>query len=1116
MKKNPTLRRARWIAVLAGMAVMAGVWADDSPLWQIGTRDNKTNEFALAPDGYGHYGKDAVFVVGKSDAKKDWPYCQPGPDDAWAKPGPHTFTVLFELKNAPEAPCHLILDLADTHSGIAPRISIAVNGKEKSFSLKPGAGDASIRGDASKGKEQVVDYPVAPDQLKVGLNRIAITTVSGSWLLYDGVEFQASKGVKLGAIKQVTSLQSVEGVPAMIQEDGALKQLIRASVLHVGAAAKATLSIEGGPEKKFDLQQGEQTVELSIAPVDKTATLAVRLLVDGKEAGQAPATVAPVRKWEMYLLHHTHLDIGYTHVQSDVEKKQWEHLDNALEYARASKDYPDGAKFKWLPEGLWAVDSYVKQATPEKKAAFIDAVNKGWIGLDALYGSELTALCRPEELLELTGYARRLSRELEHPIDSAMITDVPGYTWGLIPVLAQSGVKYFSIGPNRGHRIGTTLTTWGDKPFYWLSPSGQEKVLCWVAAEGYSWFHSAPLRDERKIFSYLEQLEKGNFRFDMAYLRYNIGGDNGPPDAQIADVVRAWNEKYTYPKLILALPREFFGKFEERYGKDLPQVRGDFTPYWEDGAASTARETAINRDAAERLVRANALWSILREPKDYPAAEVQNAWRDLILYDEHTWGAHNSISEPEADFVKQQWAVKQAFALEGARKAKALEQAAVQTPASVGKVEAAQVFNTSSWPRTDLVTIPADWKLAGDRVEDGSGKPVASQRLSSGELVFVAKEIPPFGAGVYRFKPGAPHGKDAAMAKDNRLSNGLVSVTIDPASGAITSLQGNGVKEELVDTSKAAGLNDYLYVEGRDPKNQKKSGPATVKLLENGPVVAAYSIEAAAPGCRSFRREVHVVDGLPYAEIVAHLDRENVYAQEGVHLAFPFKVPGGVVRLDTPWAVTEIEKDQIPGSCKEYLTVQRWVDVSNADYGVTFAPIDAPMLEIGEPTTGVRDDIGKRTKIEPSTLLYSYVMNNYWETNYKASQEGLTSFRYAAMPHQAGFDAAAAARFGMGQSTPLLAVPADPNTKKLKSALKVTPSSVVVENLKPSDDGKGWIVRLHNLSPKEETAKLEWRSRAACICQSNLDETCVKPAHDGLLIPSQGMATVRIEEGQMK
>ena len=61
-----------------------------------------------------------------------------------------------------------------------------------------------------------------------------------------------------------------------------------------------------------------------------------------------------------------------------------------------------------------------------------------------------------------------------------MISDVPGYTWGIVPALAQAGVKYFSIGPNGGERLGRTIVAWQDKPFYWIAPDGSTR--CSVGA----------------------------------------------------------------------------------------------------------------------------------------------------------------------------------------------------------------------------------------------------------------------------------------------------------------------------------------------------------------------------------------------------------------------------------------------------------------------------------------------------------------------------------------------------------------------------------------------------------------------------------------------------------
>jgi len=81
----------------------------------------------------------------------------------------------------------------------------------------------------------------------------------------------------------------------------------------------------------------------------------------------------------VYLLPHSHVDIGYTHVQTDVERAQWKYIEMGIEAARKSASHPPGSRFKWNVEVLWAVDSYLKQATPEKRAAFFEAVKAGQV-----------------------------------------------------------------------------------------------------------------------------------------------------------------------------------------------------------------------------------------------------------------------------------------------------------------------------------------------------------------------------------------------------------------------------------------------------------------------------------------------------------------------------------------------------------------------------------------------------------------------------------------------------------------------------------------------------------------------------------------------------------------
>ena len=88
--------------------------ADAKFLWEIGKRDGGNAEFALAPNAYAKYRDDPLFVVGTSDAKREWPYAHPGPDDPWAGSRPHAFTIAFQLKQKPQGECRLLVDFVDT------------------------------------------------------------------------------------------------------------------------------------------------------------------------------------------------------------------------------------------------------------------------------------------------------------------------------------------------------------------------------------------------------------------------------------------------------------------------------------------------------------------------------------------------------------------------------------------------------------------------------------------------------------------------------------------------------------------------------------------------------------------------------------------------------------------------------------------------------------------------------------------------------------------------------------------------------------------------------------------------------------------------------------------
>jgi hypothetical protein len=956
--------------------------------------------------------------------------------------------------------------------------------------------------------------------------------------------------------EQVTTVSAVNAFPALFESDGKLFQAVRITIQHSGDAMKATARVSGAAPTELTVQSGAHDYEAPVPAVDQATTATVTIEAPGRILATKAVTLKPVRNLTVYILPHSHTDIGFTEIQTRIEEKQVNNLLEGIQYARETAQYPAGARFVWNVEVLWAADLYLHRLSPSQRTEFFNAVRSGQVALNGMYLNELTGLCRPEELIRLFQYSTKLSEQCGVPVDSAMISDVPGYTWGTVTAMAHAGIKYFSVAPNYFDRIGDILVQWENKPFYWVSPSGKEKVLVWIPFRGYALSHIIHKMTPQFVLELQEQLDKTAYPYDIAYLRWSGHGDNAVPDPVICDFVKDWNAKYRWPRFIISSTSEAFRAFEQRFGEKIPQVRGDWTPYWEDGAGSSADETAMNRLSSDRLVQAETLWAMLN-PATYPAAAFEEAWRNVLLYSEHTWGADCAISEPASPKTKEQWEIKKSFATQANLQSRELIVHALENRTTRGESEATSrsidVFNTASWPRTELVTLVPQISEAGDRVVDDQGRPVPSQRLANHSLAFVARDVPPFAGRRYRISGGAGGGVLAdgkASANGAILENGLVRVRVDERTGGIVELRAAGIDANLADAASSHTLNDYLYLIGDNPADVQRNGPVKISVREKGPLVASLLVESDAPGCHKLSREVRVVAGLDYVELINTVDKKRLEAKsyhakdgkESLNFAFPFNVPDGEMLLDLPFGAIRPELDQMPSACKNWLTIGRWADVSNRDFGVTWVTLDAPLVQVGGLTATLlnsqTDPKIWRHEIERTQKIYSWAMNNHWGTNYRAYQEGPTVFRFILHPHRrsdpanaarsnpadaTGFNAADATRFATAFSQPLIAAPARGAAPRSTPLLRVDSPAVLVSALKPSDDGKALIVRLFAASGQDAKANLSWsqsdpQRRGPTVREGSkqlwLSDTSEKPLKkiDGAIdVPAWGVVTLRVE-----
>jgi alpha-mannosidase len=586
----------------------------------------------------------------------------------------------------------------------------------------------------------------------------------------------------------------------------------------------------------------------------------------------------------------------------------------------------------------------------------------------------------------------------------------------------------------------------------------------------------------------------------------------------MADIIRKWNEQYEYPKFHIGTTEELFTRFEKAYGDKLPTFKGDFTPYWEDGAASTAEELSLNRYNAERLNQLEILWSIT-DPKRYPSESFYHAWRNVNLFSEHTWGASASGPQPDAEFTRALWKQKQAFALRADSIEGQITQAFHTAINANERGQYLQVFNTNLWPRTDVVTFSTPQDLTGKKLADASNHEIDLQKTGESTWMFIATDVQPLSSKVYHIvTPKAIPSKDLPagqvgpfILKENTLSNGLISVTLDGENGAITSL----TDKAGFNYAAGKGLNEYVYTGRNAASPQYVTKVRSIERLNDGPVSATLRVTSDAPGCYSLVRDITVYKDINRVDIRNVVDKIDNREHESVRFAFPFSIKNAETVIDLAFGEMRPEREQLTGANKNFYSVNNGVSISGMRQNVLLTTVGTPILEAGGMQgeawmSDTREFLDWSRAASSSSTVYSWVMNNSWGTNYKASQSGKVEFRYSIIPlvpyaHDAKQRAGEIAQ-------PLVAVVAD-NAKPYKTLFRVSGNNkIAVSTIRPSKGQKGYLVRLVNLSPQSAHSSFEWDALSNVkVSTCDNEERNATPASNSFWMKPYGTTTWKVE-----
>ena len=804
-----------------------------------------------------------------------------------------------------------------------------------------------------------------------------------------------------------------------------------------------------------------------------------------KPAPVAPAA-SPVK--EIIVVIKTHFDIGYTHRVKDViPYYRTSMIDKALAGMDASKALPADQRFSWTGPG-WVMTKALEDwpgQTPERRKRLDAAVASGMFQFHALPFSLESDACEPEEMARGYTFASQLSRKYGKPLPIAgKMSDVPSHGGALETVLAHGGVKFMHIGGNWPSGYVTTPGL-----FWWEGPDGSRTLTLYNgtygSATGFNW------PDGWQAPGYLGRhfMPPANWPYKIWPAIMVTMDNSGPPSpAQIKSYFDEAQKKFPDAKIRMGTMDDFARAFLAE-NPELPVVKGEMPDTWihgimcDPGGSTLSRATHARIASAEALRTELGLWGAGLPPV---AREVADAYENILLYGEHTWGVapavhqygeafaktpKNLIANLEASWDDKTDYIRKADTISRAIEADNLKALAKSVKAAAGDII---VYNPLPWSRSGHVSV------GGRTIE--------------------VNDVPPCG---YKTVTAGPAAVAASAFAANTIENARYRIAFDAAGGRIASLVDKRTGREWVDTSAERGLGAYLnerftyeqtlayttkYQMGRygphggmhkpgmisekvTPYRAAVSANGTLTVSTDGTVSTAVLACPADPANHKPATELRVTlpaagDDIGLEMTIKDKARDNW--PEADWFCLPFKVASPKFQVHRQLGVMDPSTDILPGANRDLFTVGHGVTITDADgAGIAIAPIDHPLVSLDRPGCWkFSKDADDFTPTKP--VVYLNLYNNQWNTNFRYWYAGTWSSRVRIHT----FDAktpkdAVIATPALEARNPLLAVVAEGGSGTLpasRAGLAVSRPGTLVTAFGTNPDGAGTLLRVWEMA----------------------------------------------------
>jgi len=302
----------------------------------------------------------------------------------------------------------------------------------------------------------------------------------------------------------------------------------------------------------------------------------------------------------VHLVFKTHLDIGFTDLaKNTVTRYLEEFIPKAVKVSRQLEAMGAAEQLHWTT-GSWLIKRYLEHAQGSELASALDAIEKGVITWHALPFTTHTELMSKELFTYGLSLSRDLDRRFGHNTIAAKMTDVPGHTVAIVPLLAKAGVTFLHIGVNGGTPVPNLPPV-----FRWRAETGEEVIVQYDGSYGASGaIEGCP---------------------DLLHIENSLDNAGPPSLREVLDTYERLRKQYPHAEIVASDLSEY-ARHLTTYRTHLPVVTSEIGDTWIHGVGTDPKKVALLRELL-RFVERNP--SLQTDP---------TVMEPLLLVCEHTWG----------------------------------------------------------------------------------------------------------------------------------------------------------------------------------------------------------------------------------------------------------------------------------------------------------------------------------------------------------------------------------------------------------------------------------------------------------------------------------------------